>query len=64
MQMWANHLVAGRPVRMSVVAVARLAAAAARHVPRVFCALIAVLTNHIGQAATLTAGALTVAVVR
>lgn len=57
-----NHLVTGRPVRVIGVAAARLAAAAARHVPRVGCALAAVLADHVGQAAALPAAALTVAV--
>lgn len=45
------------------VAVTRLAAVAARHVPGVGRALIAVLTNHIWQAVTLTAAAVAVTVI-
>lgn len=49
---------------MKRVAVAQLAAVSARQVPRVGCALVAVLANHIWEAATLAAAAVTVAVVR
>lgn len=59
-----THLIAGRPVRMVGVAVTRLAAVAARHVPGVGRALIAVLTNHVWQAVTLAAAAVTVTVIR
>lgn len=49
---------------MNGVAAARLAALTARHVPRVGCALAAVLTSHIWQTATLTAAAVAVTVIR
>lgn len=44
------------------VAVAGLTAAAARHVPGVGGAAVAVLTDHVGEAVTLTAAALAVTV--
>lgn len=46
------------------VAVAGLTAAATRHVPGVGRAAVAVLTDHIGQAVTLTAAAVAVTVAR
>lgn len=46
------------------VAVAGLTAAAARHVPGVGSAAVAVFTNYIGLAVTLTAAAVTVTVSR
>lgn len=48
---------------MNGVAVARHAAVAARHVPGVGCALIAVLTHHVWQAVTLTATTIAVTVI-
>lgn len=45
------------------VAAARLAAAAAGHVPGVGGALIAVLADHVGQAAALPAAAVALTVV-
>lgn len=47
---------------MNGVAAARLAAGAARQVPGVGCALVAVLTHHVWQAVTLAAAAPAVAV--
>lgn len=44
------------------VAVAGLTAAAARHVPGVGRAAVAVLTDHVGEAVTLTAAAVAVTV--
>lgn len=60
----APNLVAGQPVRVFGIAVAGLTAAATRHVPGVGRAAVAVLTDYIGQAVTLTAAAVTVTVAR
>lgn len=56
------HLIARRPVRVLGVTVAGLTPLSARHVPGVGRALVAVLTNHIGQAVTLAAAAVAVTV--
>lgn len=58
------HLIAGRPVRMFGVAVAGLTAMAARHVPGVRRAAVAVLTDHVRKAVTLSAAAVAVTVAR
>lgn len=56
------HLVAGRSVRVFGVTVTGLTAGAARHVPGVGSATVTVLTDHIWEAATLTAAAVAVTV--
>lgn len=58
-----THLVTGRSVGVVGVAVAALAARSAGDVPRVGGAAVAVLTDHVGLAGTLTAELIALTVV-
>lgn len=59
-----THLIAGGSKGMDGVAVAAVAACAARNVPRVRGAAVAVLTHHVGLAGTLAAALIALAPIR
>lgn len=59
-----THLITGRSVGVVGVAVAALAARSAGDVPRIGSAAVAVLTDHVGLAGTLTAELIALTVVR
>lgn len=59
-----RHLIAGCPIRVFGVTVAGLTATATCHVPGVGRTAVTVLTDHVREAVTLTAAAVTVTVAR
>lgn len=60
----AHHLIAGRPNGVLRIAITGLTATTTRHVPRVGCTAVTVLTNHVWEAVTLATGTVAVTVAR